>query len=435
MPDINRSKKRKWIIIAIAIVFVIATIILSLNQDDKDAVSVETEVVKYNTVIQKVNASGTIQPETEVKISSSTSSAWIESITVKEGDYVNKGQLLISLDRKQLLSNYNAAMSSVRSAKARLKQEVASKKRIETMYDQNLASDQELEAIQASYEIANSQLEQARANLESRKDELDRAKITSPQNGIVTQINKEIGEMALGGMFQAEVLMVIADLSKMEVIIDVNENDVVSILKGDTAEIEIDAFLDTLFYGVVNEVALVPQVTGMGSQQQVTNFQVKVRMINVPDNIRPGMSATVDIVTDKKENVLTIPIQSLTARKKGIELIEMGDKPTNAFDKKGAKAEMEELVFIIQDSEGLVDRSESSPKNKFEKPFKKAKKGTKYVHVRPVIVGISSETDYEVLNGLELGDKIVTGSYKSISRELKHNALVKLKSEKKNKSD
>ena len=435
MPDINRSKKRKWIIIAIAIVFVIATIILSLNQDDKDAISVETEVVKYNTVIQKVNASGTIQPETEVKISSSTSSAWIESITVKEGDYVNKGQLLISLDRKQLLSNYNAAMSSVRSAKARLKQEVASKKRIETMYDQNLASDQELEAIQASYEIANSQLEQARANLESRKDELDRAKITSPQNGIVTQINKEIGEMALGGMFQAEVLMVIADLSKMEVIIDVNENDVVSILKGDTAEIEIDAFLDTLFYGVVNEVALVPQVTGMGSQQQVTNFQVKVRMINVPDNIRPGMSATVDIVTDKKENVLTIPIQSLTARKKGIELIEMGDKPKDVFDKKGAKAEMEELVFIIQDSQGLVDRGEYSPKNKFEEPFKKAKKGTKYVHVRPVIVGISSETDYEVLNGLELGDKIVTGSYKSISRELKHNALVKLKSEKKNKSD
>ena len=435
MPDKNKSNKKKWIIIAIAIVFVIITIFLSLNRGDKDAVNVETELVKYSTVIQKVNASGTIQPETEVKISSSTSSAWIESITVKEGDYVKKGQLLISLDRKQLLSNYNAAMSSVRSAKARLKQEVASKKRIETMYDQNLASDQELEAIQASYEIANSQLEQARANLDSRQDELDRAKITSPQNGIVTQINKEVGEMALGGMFQAEVLMVIADLSKMEVIIDVNENDVVSISKGDTAEIEIDAFLDTLFYGVVNEVALVPQVTGMGSQQQVTNFQVKVSMINVPDNIRPGMSATVDIVTDKKENVLTIPIQSLTARKKGIELIEMGKGPKEGFNKKDTKSEMEELVFIIKDSEGLVDRGESSPKNKFEKPFKKAKKGTKYVHVRPVKVGISSETDYQVLNGLDLGDKIVIGSYKSISRELKHNALVKLKSDKKNKND
>ena len=105
MPDKKKSNKRKWIIIAIAVVFIIMTIILSLNQGDKDAVSVETELVKYSTVIQKVNASGTIQPETEVKISSSTSSAWIESITVKEGDYVKKGQLLISLDRKQLLSN------------------------------------------------------------------------------------------------------------------------------------------------------------------------------------------------------------------------------------------------------------------------------------------------------------------------------------------
>tara|TARA_B100001059_G_C17793685_1_gene561712 strand:+ start:41 stop:1348 length:1308 start_codon:yes stop_codon:yes gene_type:complete len=435
VSDKNKSNKRKWILIAIAIVFIIITVIFSLNQGDKDVVIVENESVKYNTVIQKVNASGTIQPETEVKISSSTSSAWIESITVKEGDYVKKGQLLISLDRKQLLSNYNAAMSSVRSAKARVKQEVASKKRIETMYDQNLASDQELEAIQASYEIANSQLEQARANLDSRKDELDRAKITSPQNGIVTLINKEIGEMALGGMFQAEVLMVIADLSKMEVIIDVNENDVVSISKGDTAEIEVDAFLDTLFYGVVNEVALVPQVTGMGSQQQVTNFQVKVGMINVPDNIRPGMSATVDIITDKKVDVLTIPIQSLTARKKGVELIEMGERPKDSFNKRDTKSEMEELVFIIKDSEGLVDRGESAQKNKTAKPFKKAKKGTKYVHVRPVKVGISSETDYEVLSGLSEGDKIVTGSYKSISRELKHNALVKLKLDKKNKND
>jgi HlyD family secretion protein len=435
VSDKNKSNKRKWILIAIAIVFIIITVIFSLNQGDKDAVIVENESVKYNTVIQKVNASGTIQPETEVKISSSTSSAWIESITVKEGDYVKKGQLLISLDRKQLLSNYNAAMSSVRSAKARVKQEVASKKRIETMYDQNLASDQELEAIQASYEIANSQLEQARANLDSRKDELDRAKITSPQNGIVTLINKEIGEMALGGMFQAEVLMVIADLSKMEVIIDVNENDVVSISKGDTAEIEVDAFLDTLFYGVVNEVALVPQVTGMGSQQQVTNFQVKVGMINVPDNIRPGMSATVDIITDKKVDVLTIPIQSLTARKKGAELIETGERSKDSFNKRDTKSEMEELVFIIKDSEGLVDRGDSSQKNKSEKSFKKAKKGTKYVHVRPVKVGISSETDYEVLSGLNEGDKIVTGSYKSISRELKHNALVKLKLDKKNKND
>ena len=429
MPD-KKSNKKKWIIIVIAVLFIIAMIILSLGRDNKNTISVETEKVSYKAVVQKVNASGTIQPETEVKISSSTSSAWIDSITVKEGDYVKKGQHLISLDRKQLLSNYNAAASSVRSAKARIKQEVASKKRTESMYDQNLASDQELEAVQASFEIANSQLEQARANLESRKDELDRARISSPQNGIVTTINKEVGEMALGGMFQAEVLMIIADLSRMEVIIDVNENDVVSISKGDTAEIEIDAFLDTLFYGVVNEVALVPQVTGMGTQQQVTNFQVKVRMINVPDGIRPGMSATVDIITDKKEKVLAIPIQSLTARKKGAELLEMGEKSKNNFGSKDKESEMEELVFIISDSEGFVDRGEKTQNNDIKKKLNKAKKGTNYVHVRPVKVGISSETDYEIISGLAEGDEIVIGNYKAISRELKHNALVKVQTDK-----
>jgi len=429
VPD-KKSNKKKWIIIVIAVLFIIATIILSLGRDNKNTISVETEKVSYKAVVQKVNASGTIQPETEVKISSSTSSAWIDSITVKEGDYVKKGQHLISLDRKQLLSNYNAAASSVRSAKARIKQEVASKKRTESMYEQNLASDQELEAVQASFEIANSQLEQARANLESRKDELDRARISSPQNGIVTTINKEVGEMALGGMFQAEVLMIIADLSRMEVIIDVNENDVVSISKGDTAEIEIDAFLDTLFYGVVNEVALVPQVTGMGTQQQVTNFQVKVRMINVPDGIRPGMSATVDIITDKKEKVLAIPIQSLTARKKGAELLEMGEKSKNNFGSKDKESEMEELVFIISDSEGFVDRGEKTQNNDIKKKLNKAKKGTNYVHVRPVKVGISSETDYEIISGLAEGDEIVIGNYKAISRELKHNALVKVQTDK-----
>ena len=433
MPD-KKSNKKKWIIIVIAVLFIIATIILSLGRDNKNTISVETEKVSYKEVVQKVNASGTIQPETEVKISSSTSSAWIDSITVEEGDYVKKGQHLISLDRKQLLSNYNAAASSVRSAKARIKQEVASKKRTESMYDQNLASDQELEAVQASFEIANSQLEQARANLESRKDERDRARISSPQNGIVTTINKEVGEMALGGMFHAEVLMIIADLSRMEVIIDVNENDVVSISKGDTAEIEIDALLDTLFYGVVNEVALVPQVTGMGTQQQVTNFQVKVRMINVPDGIRPGMSATVDIITDKKERVLAIPIQSLTARKKGAELLEMGEKSKNNFGSKDKESEMEELVFIISDSEGFVDRGEKTQNNDIKKKLNKAKKGTNYVHVRPVKVGISSETDYEIISGLAEGDEIVIGNYKAISRELKHNALVKVQSNKDKKN-
>lgn len=403
MAKKSKSKKKIFIIggiIAFLSVFVLANVF----RDDVKALKVETELVSLRTVIQKVNASGTIQPETEVKISAE-STAFIDSITVKEGDRVYKGQHLISLDRKRILSNYNSASSSVRSAQARLKQELASKKRVESMYEQNLASDQELEAVQASYEIANSQLEQAKANLDSRKDELDKARIMSPQDGIVTRIYKEVGEMAVGGMFQADNLMIIADLSRMEVIIDVNENDVVSVSIGDTTEIEIDAFTDTLFYGVVSEIAHMSEVAGMGSQQQVTNFQVKVRMLNVPEGTRPGMSATADIITEKKENILSIPIQSLTARK-----------------------DSDEMVFLVSDKMLAKEGDES----KFSD--KKVKKGMKFVHSTPVKVGISSETHYEIKSGIREGDRIVTGSFKAISKDLEHNSLVEF-SDKNNKKN
>ena len=399
MAKKSKSKKKIFIIggiIAFLSVFVLANVF----RDDVKALKVETELVSLRTVIQKVNASGTIQPETEVKISAE-STAFIDSITVKEGDRVYKGQHLISLDRKRILSNYNSASSSVRSAQARLKQELASKKRVESMYEQNLASDQELEAVQASYEIANSQLEQAKANLDSRKDELDKARIMSPQNGIVTRIYKEVGEMAVGGMFQADNLMIIADLSRMEVIIDVNENDVVSVSIGDTTEIEIDAFTDTLFYGVVSEIAHMSEVAGMGSQQQVTNFQVKVRMLNVPKGTRPGMSATADIITEKKENILSIPIQSLTARK-----------------------DSDEMVFLVSDKMLAKEGNESKSN------VKKAKKGMKYVHSTPVKVGISSETHYEIKSGIRKGDRIVTGSFKAISKDLEHNSAVEFSDKK-----
>jgi HlyD family secretion protein len=421
------TKKKKWLIFGGGGVLLAILIAASLGKKDDDAIKVETEKIVRQTIIHKVNASGKIQPETEVKISA-TSSAWIDSITVEEGDHVKKGQHLITLDRKQLLSNYNSAASSVRSAKARLKQELASKKRVESMYEQNLASDQELEAIQASYEIANSSLAQAKSSLESREDDLNKARIVSPQDGIVTAVNKEVGEMAVGGMFQAEVLMIIADLNRMEVIVDVNENDVVSVSQGDTTEIEIDAFQDTIFYGIVSEIAHMARTSSVGSAEQVTNFEVKIRMIQVPDGIRPGMSATANIITDKKDNVLAIPIQSLTVRPEGSEKLSFGKgkRSGKKEDVKKSKAKkMEELVFVISDKPGGVLRngvvSELDDKKGKKK---KAPKDGKVVHIRPVKVGISSETHYEVLNGLSVGDEVVTGSYRAISKDLAHNKAV-----------
>ncbi len=422
-------KKNKKLFISGLIVLLIIFIILgNIFRDDSEVINVETEKVGRKTIIQKVNASGKIQPESEVKISA-TSSAIIDSITVVEGEYVKKNQHLISLDRKQLQANVDQVTSSVRSASARVKQDKANKERVERIYEQGLASDQELEGAQAAYEISRSQLDQARASLLVSQDALDKARLVSPQNGIVTRINKEAGEMAMGGMFSLDVLMIIADLSRMEVIVDVNENDVVSISIGDTSEIEIDAYLDTVFYGVVSEIAHMAETSNFGSQEQVTNFKVKVRMINVPPNIRPGMSATANIITEVRKNALSIPIQSLTVREFGSEnkLFVSGDRKkwsnNEEEDDTPKKKELEELVFIISDKQGgvLRDGKISLVKNMKEKKYKR---GSQFVHIRPVTVGISSETHYELINGLDENDLIVIGNYKAVSKELKHNVQV-----------
>ena len=422
-------KKNKKLFISGLIGLLIIFIILgNIFRDDSEVINVETEKVGRKTIIQKVNSSGKIQPESEVKISA-TSSAIIDSITVVEGEYVKKNQHLISLDRKQLQANVDQVTSSVRSASARVKQDKANKERVERIYEQGLASDQELESAQAAYEISRSQLDQARASLLVSQDALDKARLVSPQNGIVTRINKEAGEMAMGGMFSLDVLMIIADLSRMEVSVDVNEYDVVSISIGDTSEIEIDAYLDTVFYGVVSEIAHMAETSNFGSQEQVTNFKVKVRMINVPPNIRPGMSATANIITEVRKNALSIPIQSLTVREFGSEnkLFVSGDRKkwsnNEEEDDTPKKKELEELVFIISDKQGgvLRDGKISLVKNMKEKKYKR---GSQFVHIRPVTVGISSETHYELINGLDENDLIVIGNYKAVSKELKHNVQV-----------
>ena len=422
------KKNKKLFISGFIGLLIILIIVGNIFRDDSEVVNVETEKISRQTIIQKVNASGKIQPESEVKISA-TSSAIIDSITVVEGEYVNKNQHLISLDRKQLQANVDQVTSAVRSASARVKQDKANRERVERIYEQGLASDQELEGAQAAYEISKSQLDQSRASLLVSQDALNKARLVSPQNGIVTKINKEAGEMAMGGMFSLDVLMIIADLSRMEVIVDVNENDVVSISIGDTSEIEIDAYIDTVFYGVVSEIALMAETSNFGSQEQVTNFKVKVRMLDVPPNIRPGMSATANIITEIRKNSLAIPIQSLTVREYGSEnklfseenskKWEKNDEPDNNSKKK----ELEELVFIIADKQGGVQRDGevSEVKNLKEKKFKR---GSQFAHIRPVKVGISSDTHYELLNGLEENDLIVIGNYKAVSKELKHNMQV-----------
>ena len=406
------KKKTFWITMIIICLVIIGGYTKFLKEDDNLFVTAE-EVVKRD-VIHKVNASGIIQPEEEVQITSMVS-GWITDITVIEGDTVNPGQHLISIDKKQYQAAYDQALSQVKSSKANLKNVRSQLERTKKLFEQKLISKQEIEQIEASYELALSQVDQAKAALLSREDELSKTKLVAPKYGIVTSLTKEEGEMALGGMFNPGVLMTIADLNHMEVLVDVNENDVVTIDVGDTTEIEIDAFPDTLFYGLVSEIAHTAQNLNMGSQQQVTNFKVKIKILKPPHKIRPGMSSTVNIISETIKNTLSIPIQSLVSRPKNFEELAEEDKENDDDSESNYSNAKEgiDVVFILVDNFNGKETTE----------------GEKYAIVKPVDTGLSSEDYYAVNAGIDLGDIIVTGRYRVLSKDLQHGMKVSFKIE------
>ena len=414
---IQKLKKKKiWI--PFLIVVITASIVVTKYFDDDDYLSVTAEKVQKRDIIHKVNASGIIQPEEEVQITSMVS-GWITDITVVEGDTVNPDQHLISIDKKQYQAAYDQAASQVKSSEANLKNIKSQMTRTESLFAQKLISNQELEQIEASYQLAKSQVEQARAALTSREDELSKTRLVAPKYGIVTSLTKEEGEMALGGMFNPGVLMTIADLSFMEVLVDVNENDVVTINIGDTTEIEIDAFPDTIFYGIVSEIAHTAQNLSMGGQQQVTNFKVKVKIFDPPKRIRPGMSSTVNIISETIKNTISIPIQALTSRPENYQKLNGNKKDGKKWENKdegesysNIKESLDVVFVLVDDFDG-----------------EKALEGEKYALVRPVHVGLSSEDHYSVKTGLKDEELIVTGRFRILSKELQHGMKVKYEDE------
>ena len=414
---IQKLKKKKiWI--PFLIVAITASIVATKYFDDDDYLSVTAEKVQKRDIVHKVNASGIIQPEEEVQITSMVS-GWITDITVVEGDTVNPDQHLISIDKKQYQAAYDQAASQVKSSEANLKNIKSQMTRTESLFAQKLISNQELEQIEASYQLAKSQVEQARAALTSREDELSKTRLVAPKYGIVTSLTKEEGEMALGGMFNPGVLMTIADLSFMEVLVDVNENDVVTINIGDTTEIEIDAFPDTIFYGIVSEIAHTAQNLSMGGQQQVTNFKVKVKIFDPPKRIRPGMSSTVNIISETIKNTISIPIQALTSRPENYQKLNGNKKDGKKWENKdegesysNIKESLDVVFVLVDDFDG-----------------EKALEGEKYALVRPVHVGLSSEDHYSVKTGLKDEELIVTGRFRILSKELQHGMKVKYEDE------
>ena len=352
------------------------------SNDDEDALEVSIQKVVRKDLSSKVVADGVLTPETEVKLSANNTT-YITEIAVKEGDFVKKGDFLMSLDDRQQKAATEASRASLEAAKVQLEQRKAQQERQAKLYAQGLISDQEMETTNSSYASALSSYNGAQSRLIQDEDALAKLRLIAPQDGTITFIDGEVGDLAQGGMFNPSVLLKLSDLSKMEVYVNVNENDIADISIDDLALVEVDAYDGRNFKGRVKEVAYASTVSSGGSQQQVTNFQVKIQMLEVVDGMRPGMSATVDIITAERLNTLSVPIQSLTSSRNG---------------KKGTN-----IVFVFND--GIVQE-------------------------RVVETGIVGDRDYEVLKGLNDDEKIVTGSFIAISRELSDGMKVKVRESK-----
>ena len=366
------------------VIIVLAFSIFGGNEDDS-TLEVSVQKVTTKDLSSKVVADGVLTPETEVKLSANNTT-YITEIAVKEGDFVKKGDFLMSLDDRQQKAATEASRASLEAAKVQLEQRKAQQKRQSKLYSQGLISDQEMETTNSSYASALSAYNGAQSRLIQDEDALSKLRLIAPQDGTITFIDGEVGDLAQGGMFNPSVLLKLSDLSKMEVYVNVNENDIADISIDDPVSIEVDAYDGKKFMGKVKEVAYASSVSSGGSQQQVTNFQVKIQMLEVVEGMRPGMSATVDIITAESLNALSIPIQSLTSSRSM---------------KKGTN-----VVFVYNNN---------------------------IVNERVVETGIVGDRDYEILSGLEEGEQIVTGSFIAISRELTDGMKVKVREFQKNR--
>ena len=391
------------------VIIVLAFSMFGGNEDDS-TIEVSVQKVTTKDLSSKVVADGVLTPETEVKLSANNTT-YITEIAVKEGDFVKKGDFLMSLDDRQQKAATEASRASLEAAKVQLEQRKAQQKRQTKLYSQGLISDQEMETTNSSYASALSAYNGAQSRLIQDEDALSKLRLIAPQDGTITFIDGEVGDLAQGGMFNPSVLLKLSDLSKMEVYVNVNENDIADISINDTALIQVDAYQNRKFKGLVKEVAFAASTSSGGSSQQVTNFQVKVQMLEVVDGMRPGMSATVDIITEERPGAIAIPIQALTT-----------PRPSKNLEKKsGFSAE----VSVNGESQWSNKQQFGSKKSQSTVVF--VLKDDNTVEQRVVKAGIVGDRDYEIISGLELDETIVTGSFIAISRELYDGAVVKVK--------
>ncbi|MFH1335848.1 MAG: efflux RND transporter periplasmic adaptor subunit [Candidatus Zixiibacteriota bacterium] len=405
-----RKKKKIWIILGIALVVIIVVAVNILKSGEK-TYTVQAEKVEKGDITSIVTANGKLVPRTDVKISAYVP-ARIEQLPVKEGDLVKKGQLLVQLDATEYKATENQAEAQLKSAEANLEQARLTYKRQKELFEKKLTSQEQHDLAMTELKQAEAQNQQAEANLAQVKYTLSKTTITSPMDGMVTSLNAEVGEIVMIGTMNnpGTVIMIISDMSEIETEVEVDETDIADVELGQETKIKIDAFPDTTFRGKVSEIGHTALISGMGTQDQVTNFLVKVVLLDSVPNLRPGMSASVDITTKHRDDVLNVPIQAVVMREEKIDSLKL-------------KKEKAEGAMASEDSTSAKEEGKKKKEKKeIEGIFIIDKGRAKFVKVE---TGIADQQNIEIVSGIAENDMIVTGSYK-ILRTLKDGDKVKI---------
>lgn len=382
---------------------------------------VKTEEVFKGTITETVPANGKIQPEIEVKISPDVSGEIIE-LNVKEGDWVNQNDLLLRINPEIYAANLERMEASLNNIKAQLAQQKAQLKDTEikhkrntSLFEKGAISSTEFETSQNNYKLAQLAVEASEYSVESSEaavkevqNSLNRTSIYAPISGTISRLNVEQGERVVGtAQMTGTELLRIADFNQMEVIVDVSENDIMRVNLNDRAEVRIDAYSKDVFEGEVTEIANSANLVGT-SADQVTNFEVKVRILKSSYEkqlkthkhpFRPGMTASVDIVTAVKHDIKLLSIQSVTTRK---DSSKSSNKSIENFTEEIANEETFECVFVIQDG--------------------KAK-------LKPIETGIQDDLNIEIITGLSIGEKVITAPYSAVSKKLSNQKSVQVENE------
>lgn len=420
-------KKRYWIS-ALVLVGIGLTIAKQLNKGEA-LTQVTVEKAQTGNITSLVTATGKVFPEVEVTISSEVAGEIVE-LGVKDGQFVEKGDTLVSVNPDRLEAQVlqqeaalRANKSNALESKARLLQAELDLKRQKNLFEKGFATQEQLdegetnlEIRQASYQATLSRIEQQEMQLKEANDSLAKATTFAPISGTITSLSSELGDRVVGtGQFEGTEIMRIANLSRMEIRVDVSESDIVQVKIGDPAAIEIEALPNEVFKGEVSEIANSAS-GGNNSSDQLTTFQVKVRLIDPSPRIRPGMTATSDISTNTVTDVVKIPLQAVTVRSKAEvkkqlkeETEEDEAEPDDAKSKKRSNKEnLDRVVFIFADEKVQLVRVET---------------------------GLTDNRFIEIKSGLKEGQQIVTGGYRVLTRELKHDKSVKIADKKKGKKD